>query len=137
MFSKLFALHNFEQPLAKIKSSDPCYISPCRGTVLQKPKQTTYVAHAWKSTRLSQSVEFGPDGHGWKLGTDHSLAFAWFEGEQIPGIFKKRRTQQLMQVMIKLAMMSLSDEKIEINFDRMTSSNHTQTHSMKKKFFFN
>ena len=41
-----------------------------------------------------------------------------------------------MQVMIKLAMMSLSDEKTEINFDRMTSSNHTQTHSMKKKFFF-
>ena len=41
-----------------------------------------------------------------------------------------------MQVMIKLAMMSLSDEKTEINFDRMTSSNHTQTHSMKKKIFF-
>ena len=92
MFSKLFALHNLEQPLAKIKSSDPCYISPCRGTVLQKPKQTTYVAHVWKSTRLSQSVEFGPDGHGWKLGTDHSLAFVGLKGNKYQVYLKKEDT---------------------------------------------
>ena len=48
--------------------------------------------HIWKNARLSQPVEFGPDGHGWKLCTDHSLEFDWFEGEQTPKDIKMEET---------------------------------------------
>lgn len=44
--------------------------------------ETNYVAHMWKNVRLSQPVEFSPDGHGWKLGTENMLEIVWFEVEQ-------------------------------------------------------
>ena len=45
MFSKLYAPHHLEQSLGINKCSDPCYIPPCRATMLQKQERTNYVAY--------------------------------------------------------------------------------------------
>ena len=86
LFRKLYAATKPDQPLEKIKSSDPCCLAPCKTVLEQKLRRTNYVARIWRNARLAQPVEFGPespDGHGWRVVND-KLQFVWFEGPQNP-----------------------------------------------------
>ena len=83
LFRKLYAPTKPDQPLEKIKSSHPCCLSPCKTVLEQKLRRTNYVARIWRNARLAQPVEFGPDGHGWRVVND-KLQFVWFEGPQNP-----------------------------------------------------
>jgi len=67
LFRKLYAPTKPDQPLEKIKSSHPCCLSPCKTVLEQKLRRTNYVARIWRNARLAQPVEFGPDGHGWRV----------------------------------------------------------------------
>jgi len=70
LFRKLYAPTKPDQPLEKIKSSDPCCLPPCKTVLEQKFRRTTYVARIWRNARLAQPVELGPDGHGWRVVND-------------------------------------------------------------------
>ena len=83
LFRKLYAPTKPDQPLEKIKSSDPCCLPPCKTVLEQKLRRTNYVARIWRNARLAQPVEFGPDVHGWRVVND-KLQFVWFERPQNP-----------------------------------------------------
>ena len=57
--------------------------SQCKTVLEQKLRRTNYVARIWRNAGLAQPVEFGPDGHGWRVVND-KLPFVWFEGPQNP-----------------------------------------------------
>lgn len=84
LFKKLYAPKTQEDPLGKIKSSDPCCLPPCRAVLDEKLKRTNYVAFIWKNARKAQPGEFGPVGHGWRVNADSRLEMVWFEGPQMP-----------------------------------------------------
>ena len=84
VFRKLYAPSNSDQPLDKVKSSDPCCLPPCKAVLMQKLKRTNYVAFIWRNARLAQPVSFGPGDHGWEVHANNHVEPIWFEGSQSP-----------------------------------------------------
>lgn len=82
-FIKIFAPKTKDDPLGKIKSSDPYCLPPCR-TVLEEKLFNNHVAFIWNNYRKAQPGEFGPDGYGWRVNADSELEMVWFEGHQMP-----------------------------------------------------
>ena len=85
LLKKLNAPKTQDDPLGKIKSSDPCCLPPCRTVLEEKLKRTNYVTSEWKNARKVKQVEFGPVGHGWRVNADNRLEMVWFKSPQMPG----------------------------------------------------
>ena len=83
----LFLQHNkptnVNQPLEKIKSSDPSLLPPCKVVLAQKIKRCNYVAMVWKHADCAVPTNAEPCGNGWQL-THGEYNMLWYEGHQMP-----------------------------------------------------
>jgi len=84
IFKKSYAPRYEDNPIEKIKSTDPCCLPPCKDVLQQKIKRANYVAHLWKNARNSNPIQFQAHDHGWKLVDTNKLEIVWFEGSQSP-----------------------------------------------------
>ena len=83
LFNKLYAPKRTNDPLEKLKTSDPCCMPPCQKVLQQKLRRTNFVAFVWKNAREAKPVAFGPEGHGWEVEKGR-MKLLWFSGPSVP-----------------------------------------------------
>lgn len=84
IFTNMYAPKNNEQPLQKIKSSDPCCLPPCKSVLLQKIKRCNYITHLYKNSSVANPIDFGPEGYGWVKDDNGQLEILWYDGPRCP-----------------------------------------------------
>lgn len=90
MFTNMYAPKNIDQPLLKIKSSDPCCLPPCKSVLFQKVKRCNYVTKLYKNANIAIPTNSGPEKHGWVKDTNGQLKILWYDGPSYPLEFKPK-----------------------------------------------
>ena len=85
MFGKLYSPKHNEQPLERLKASDPSCLPPCKSVLFKKIERSNYVALIWQNASMANTVDFGPDQNGLRLNKNKDvLSIVWYDGERYP-----------------------------------------------------
>ena len=83
LFHQHFAPKRQEQPLHKIKGTDPSNLPPCKSVLMEKLRRANLVSGMWKNAITPNSYTWSPEVHGRSLQEDRYV-MKWFEGRQVP-----------------------------------------------------
>ena len=83
IFEESFAPKKDNEPLTKIKGTDPSHLPPCHEVLLQKICRTNYVSYIWKHAVIGISDIPSAENFGWLL-ENGSYTMKWYDGRQVP-----------------------------------------------------
>ena len=85
LFQQKYATKRNENPLSKIKGTNPSNMPPCKNVLEFKMKRSNFITYLWKRASLPHPInEVDPTEHGWKL-VNGKYELEWFTCEQVPG----------------------------------------------------
>ena len=63
---------------------DLSLLPPCQSSLLMHARRANYIAFIWQNAHVQYPNIPGPNGFGWKLHTDGSIAVEWNDGDIMP-----------------------------------------------------